>query len=37
MEDSPITGRVTLRAYAGTAVGSAAEAMAFIFMIADRG
>jgi hypothetical protein len=37
MEDPPITGRVTLRAYAGTAVGSAAEAMAFIFMIADRG
>jgi hypothetical protein len=37
MEDSPITGRVALRAYAGTAVGSAAEAMAFIFMIADRG
>jgi len=37
MEDSPIAGRVTVRAYAGTAVDSAAEAMAFLFMIADRG
>ncbi|MDT5131335.1 MAG: hypothetical protein QOE41_646 [Mycobacterium sp.] len=37
MEDPPIAGRVTVRAHAGTAVGSAAKARAFIFMIADRG
>jgi hypothetical protein len=37
MADSPITGRITRRAGAGTAIGKAAEAMVFLFIIADTG
>ena len=37
MEQSPIMGRITRRAFAGIAIGKAAEAMALLFMIADTG